>query len=64
MDEDELRAEITVVTDEAFRIADALAVEVSNCRMGNPAWRLAREYAEKRRYLVRLRAALKIEVAG
>ena len=64
MGEDELRAEIAIATDEAFKLADALAVEVANCRMGNPAWRLAREYSEKRRYIVRLRAALKVEVAG
>jgi len=65
MDEIELRCELEIATIEALAAADRLADVViarplDNVRMA----RLARAYDEKRRRIISLRRALKVEVAG
>ena len=65
MDADELRLEITIVTQDALDLADKLAEMVSVSPRSD--WKIARaagDFKRKRADLRRLRAALRIEVAG
>lgn len=61
-DVDELRAELTVATDELIELADELAREVSTRGWRTP--KLARDYQEKRLLVRSLRRAVAVEVAG
>jgi hypothetical protein len=65
LDIEHLKADLAVATDEALEIADRLALEVVDSPRKTPdAFRLAREFQEKRIHVRRLRRAIKAEVAG
>lgn len=64
-DVDELRAELAFTADEALSLADKLALEVVDSPRKTPdAFRLAREFQEKRVHMRRIRGALKVAVSG
>ena len=65
MDELELRCELDAATAEALADADRLVDVVLTRPLDNVRIaRLARAYDEKRRDILRLRRALKVEIAG
>ena len=65
MDELELRCELEAATAEAILDADKLVEVVLSRPLDNVRMaRYARAYDEKRQDMIRLRRALKVEIAG